>query len=142
MIDIPPSAFATRLLDEAAAQIAPDGSTVHPLLSLSGGSMAHFRLAAGQVSRAVVHRRVEELWAVIAGRGSMWRRQGERSEVVQLSPGICISLPRGTAFQFRADTGADLCAVAVTMPPWPGDDEAQAVDGWWDLPSNHEPEMS
>jgi len=33
--------------------------------------MAHFHLPAGQVSRAVRHRTVEEIWFVLSGRGEM-----------------------------------------------------------------------
>ena len=55
--------------------VAPDGSDVRVLLSLGGGSMAHFELAPGRVSAAVVHRTVEEIWYVLAGRGEMWRRK-------------------------------------------------------------------
>ena len=53
---------------------APDGARVQVLLSLPGGSMATFTLQPGQVSAAVTHRSVEELWYVVAGRGRMWRR--------------------------------------------------------------------
>ena len=35
--------------------VAPDGSDVRVLLRLGRGSMAHFELAAGRVSRAVAH---------------------------------------------------------------------------------------
>jgi hypothetical protein len=38
--------------------VAPDGSDVRVLLRLSRGSMAHFELGAGRVSRAVAHRTV------------------------------------------------------------------------------------
>ena len=110
---------------------APDGSEVRVLLALSGGSMAHFRLAAGAVSKAVVHRSVEELWFVVAGAGEMWRRQGDREEVVALTPGLCLSIPVGTHFQFRASAGEAVSAVAVTLPPWPGDGEAVFVEGPW-----------
>src|SRR5271165_5959763 len=53
--------FATMTLPDGHDAIAPDGSEVRVLLSLKGGSMAHFRLPAGQVSRAVRHRTVEEI---------------------------------------------------------------------------------
>jgi Mannose-6-phosphate isomerase len=59
---------------------------VRILLRLGGGSMAHFELAAGQVSRAVAHHAVDELWYVLSGHGQMWRRQGERQETVPLRP--------------------------------------------------------
>jgi mannose-6-phosphate isomerase-like protein (cupin superfamily) len=61
----------------------------------------------------------------------MWRRQGEREEVVELQPGACITIPLGTHFQFRALAGTPLAAVAATIPPWPGADEAVAVTGPW-----------
>src|ERR1700760_3866614 len=108
-------------LSEASVVLAPDGSEVRPLLSLQTGSMAHFRLPAGQVSRAVRHRSVEEIWYVLSGEGAMWRSDGASSDVVQLRPGVCLTIPLGTAFQFRASGPEALTAVAMTMPPWPGD---------------------
>ena len=111
--------------------VAPDGSDVRVLLRLSRGSMAHFELGAGRVSRAVAHQSVEEIWYILHGRGQMWRRQGGRQETVPLRSGTCISIPPGTHFQFRAAGGGPLAAVAVTMPPWPGTDEAYEVPGTW-----------
>jgi len=35
-------------------------------------------------------------------------------------------------FQFRCDGGEPLEAVAVTMPPWPGAEEAFVVSGIWE----------
>jgi mannose-6-phosphate isomerase-like protein (cupin superfamily) len=117
---------------EAADVVAPDGSEVRVLLQLGGGSMAHFELASGQVSRAVAHRSVEEIWYIVSGQGQMWRRQGDREEVVGLTPGTCASIPAGTHFQFRSGTdGPPLAAIAVTMPPWPGMDEAYEVPAKW-----------
>ena len=123
--------FTTTTLPADPTVTAPDGSDVRVLLRLSGGSMAHFQLAAGAVSKAVRHRTVDEIWYVLAGSGQMWRRQGEREETVDLAPGTCLTIPVGTAFQFRAGDGAPFSAVAVTMPPWPGDGEAVLVDGPW-----------
>jgi mannose-6-phosphate isomerase-like protein (cupin superfamily) len=123
--------FATKLLPVAADAVAPDGSQVCVLLALAGGSMAHFELRPGQVSRAVVHRTVEEIWYVLAGRGEMWRADEAREEVVPLVPGTCITIPVGTRFQFRSTGQAPLEAVGVTMPPWPGEGEAVPVAGPW-----------
>lgn len=125
------SDFATKRLPEQPDVTAPDGSDVRILLSLDGGSMAHFELAPGEVSTAVTHRTVEEIWYVVAGFGQMWRRQGGRPRVTDLSAGTCITIPQGTAFQFRCTGPTPLQAVAVTMPPWPGDDEAVVVAGAW-----------
>jgi mannose-6-phosphate isomerase-like protein (cupin superfamily) len=44
---------------------------------------------------------------------------------------VSISLPVGTKFQFRCDGVEPLRAVGVSMPPWPGDDEAYPVEGPW-----------
>ncbi len=125
------SDFATMRLPALPTVVAPDGSDVRVLLGLPGGSMAHFELAAGQVAQAVTHRSVDELWFVLAGRGQMWRRQGEREELVALEPGLCLSIPLGTHFQFRASATEAVSAVAITMPPWPGQAEAVPVDGPW-----------
>ncbi len=124
--------FATTTLPPEPTVIAPDGSDVRVLLGLQGGGMAHFELAPGQVSAAVTHRTVEEVWYVVAGRGQMWRRQGTREEITALAPGVCLTIPLGTHFQFRADASEPVSAVAITMPPWPGEGEAIVVTGPWE----------
>jgi mannose-6-phosphate isomerase-like protein (cupin superfamily) len=84
--------------------IAPDGSEVRVLLALKGlGSAAHFRLRAHQVSRAVVHKTVHEIWYVFNGRGEMWRSFEGREQVTKLVPGTCIALPLGTRFSIQDD---------------------------------------
>ena len=125
-------AFATMSLAEAAEVTAPDGAAVRPLCVLPGvASFAHFELAASQVSQAVSHATVQEIWYVVAGWGRMWRDDGSAKSVVELIPGVCLTIPLGTSFQFRA--GADgLRVVAVTVPPWPGDPaEARPQRGPW-----------
>jgi mannose-6-phosphate isomerase-like protein (cupin superfamily) len=125
----------TRSLEDAPVVAAPDGSAVRPLCRLTGaGSFAHFRLEPGEVSRAVSHRTVQEIWYVIGGAGELWRRQEGRDSTVRLRPGVCLTIPLGTAFQFRsAEGGEPLEVVAVTMPPWPvdSDDEARPEEGPW-----------
>lgn len=123
--------YETACIAQSIVEPAPDGSRVRPLLSLRSGAMAQFELDPGAVSRAVKHRSVEEIWLVLAGQGSMWRQQREVQSVVELEPGICVSIPAGTAFQFRCTGNDALRVVAVTMPPWPGNDEAVLVPGKW-----------
>jgi PPOX class probable F420-dependent enzyme len=123
--------FATRPLGAAPDVLAPDGSEGRILCQTGRGSMAHFALAPGAIARAVTHRTIDEVWYVVSGRGRMWRRAGGREEVVELRAGLSLSLPCGTAFQFRADGAAPLAAVGVAMPPWPGEDEAYMVEGPW-----------
>ena len=123
--------FATKRLPATPDVTAPDGSDVRILLATGRGSMAHFELSAGRTSLAVTHRTVDELWYFLAGRGEMWRAQDGREETVPVEPGVCISIPLGTRFQFRSLGPGALSAVAVTMPPWPGEGEALPVDGPW-----------
>ena len=101
------------------------------LSQLAGGSMAHFELAAGRTSRAVAHRTIEEIWYFLGGRGVMWRKLGDQEEIVTIEAGVSITLPVGTRFQFRSLGPDPLAAVAITMPPWPGNDEAYEVPGPW-----------
>jgi len=124
--------FDTKLLPAERDVVAPDGSDVRILLGLAGGGMAHFELAPGQTAGAVTHRTVEEIWYVLRGEGEMWRRQGSRETIETLRPGVCLTIPLGTHFQFRAAGDEPLSAVAITMPPWPGEDEAIAVEGPWE----------
>jgi mannose-6-phosphate isomerase-like protein (cupin superfamily) len=112
--------------------LAPDGSEVRLLLSLARGSMAHFRLPGGEVSRAVRHRTVEEIWYVLSGHGEMWRSADGHEQTVTLLPGTCLTIPAGSRFQFRSVGHEALAAVAITMPPWPGDGEAEMVAGTWE----------
>jgi len=124
--------FETRKIGAAPDAVAPDGAEVRLLGSLARGSMAAFRLRPGAVSRAVAHRTVEEIWYFTAGRGRMWRKRGDREKIVEVAPGVSITIPIGTQFQFRCDGDTPLEAVAVTMPPWPGAEEAFAVAGIWE----------
>ncbi len=123
--------FHHRRIADAPDAMAPDGSEVRLLATGELGSMAHFLLPPGGVARAVRHGTVEELWYFVAGRGRMWRRDGDREEVLEVHAGLSLDIPVGVSFQFRADGDAPLEAVAVTMPPWPGAEEAEFVDGPW-----------
>ena len=98
---------------------APDGSEVRLLAALKGGSFAHFTLGPQGVSAPVAHRTVEEIWYVVAGSGEVWRKLGEEESVTAAAPGVALTIPLGTHFQFRAGAQG-LSFVAVTMPPWPG----------------------
>jgi mannose-6-phosphate isomerase-like protein (cupin superfamily) len=111
--------------------LAPDGSEVRLLAGTAKGSMAHFTLPPRQVSLAVAHRTVEEIWYIFAGCGQMWRKSGDDESVTPLIIGLSITIPVATHFQFRNDGDEPLQAIAVTMPPWPGMEEAFQVKGKW-----------
>lgn len=128
--------FRAHRIPDAYDVLAPDGSEVRILLGLERGGMAHFRLPPGQTSLAVTHRTVEEIWYIVSGQGEMWRKQNEREEIIALSPGVCVTIPLGTHFQFRTSGPDPLEAIGVTMPPWPGADEAILVTGIWPATTN------
>ena len=102
--------------------------------AITRGGMAHCTLPPGGVSLAVRHKTIEELWYVTGGRGEVWRKLGEREEVVEVKPGACVAIPTGAHFQFRAIGDAPLTFVMATMPPWPGMDEAVRVADHWSVP--------
>jgi mannose-6-phosphate isomerase-like protein (cupin superfamily) len=123
--------FETKRLSLTPDVVAPDESDVRVLARTERGSMAHFELAPGRVSDAIRHRTVDEIWFVLSGRGEIWRKQGNREDIVALEPGVSVTIPVGTHFQFRASGDTALEAIGVTMPPWPGDTEAVPVPGKW-----------
>ena len=124
--------FETTHLKPEPDVAAPDGMAVRILLALAGGGLAHFELQPGDVSIAARHRSVEEIWYFIGGAGSMWRSDGSGSLEVDVSAGTCVTIPLGTSFQVRSFGPEPLAAVAITMPPWPGDGEAMRAVGPWE----------
>jgi len=129
--------FETRPLPASPDAIAPDGSDVRALLQLRGGGLAHFELPTDATSIAVCHRTVEEIWFVLSGRGEMWRKLNQHESVITLEPGVSLTIPLGTYFQFRALGREPLRVIGVTMPPWPGDGEAFEVPGKWAATVSH-----
>ena len=124
--------LAYKKLGRDPDAVAPDGTAVRLLNALEGGSFAHFELPAGAVSHAVAHRTVEEIWYFVGGVGEVWRRRGETESIADVGPGVSLTIPLGTHFQFRAGPQTPLAFVAATMPPWPGETEAFRVEGRWE----------
>lgn len=123
--------FDTKPLSTDYDYLAPDQSEIRLLLSTKGGELCHCTLSPGQVSNTVTHKTVEEIWYCVQGHGEVWRKQGEREECVMVEPGVCLTIPLGTHFQFRNTGEENLCFILATMPPWPGKDEAVQVEGHW-----------
>ena len=123
----------TKELPTEYTVLAPDGSEIRELVAVKGGSMVHCTLPSGAVSMAVVHRTVEEVWHFIRGRGQVWRKSEAAESVVDVRPGMSLSIEVGTHFQFRNTGDDDMCFIIVTMPPWPGEQEAARVEDYWDV---------
>lgn len=126
---------------------APDGSEIRLLTDARHGasksSMVEVTLPAGQVSRPVYHRTVEETWYILEGRGRVWRcppgmaspglaegsdRDATAAPPLDVSPGDALVIPTGWRFQFAASPEAALRFLCHTTPPWPGEDEAVPVE--------------
>ncbi len=120
-----------KLLPQDRDTVAPDGSEIRLLAATGRGSMVHCTLGPGAVSKAVAHRTVEEVWYFLEGAGQMWRRQGDEERIVDVGPGVSLSISVGVHFQFKATGDRPLQALIVTMPPRPGEAEAYAVPGPW-----------
>lgn len=123
--------FATRQLGEEYDVLAPDSSEIRLLVGTTRGSLTHGTLPPGQVSLAIAHRTVEEVWYVIAGRGQVWRKQGDHEVVVDVAAGTALTIPSGAHFQFRTTGSEPLRFIMCTMPPWPGEGEAVRVPDHW-----------
>lgn len=95
--------------------------------------MVHCTLPPGAISMAVKHLTVEEVWYVTSGRGQVWRKSEIEASVMDVEPGLSLSIETGTHFQFRNTGNDDLCLIIVTMPPWPGEQEAVRVNDFWEV---------
>ena len=115
-----------------ADAMAPDGSEIRLLIDHNHGagraSLVEVTLPAGQVSRPVWHRQVEEIWYVLEGHGQVWRCpfgvDPTGVEPVAVGPGDSLTIPTRWRFQFSASPVESLRFLCFTAPPWPGSDEA------------------
>jgi mannose-6-phosphate isomerase-like protein (cupin superfamily) len=110
---------------------APDGTEIRELVALQAGDRWHSTLQAGTVSQPVRHKSVHELWYFLDGEGELWRRRESSEEIVKVRPGRAVSIPAGVSFQFRNTGVTRLQFLGVTLPRFPGPEEAEAVEGRW-----------
>ena len=126
-----PSYMQTRQTPKEMDVRAPDGSEIRLLLDMERGGVCHCTLQPHATSIAGVHKTIEEIWYCIQGQGHIWRKDGEQETVVDIFPGVCLTIPTHTHFQFRNTGDVPLCIVITTMPPWPGAEEWVEVGGYW-----------
>ena len=121
---------------------APDGSEIRLLADARNGatksSAVEVTLPAGQVSRPVYHRTVEETWYILEGRGMVWRCPPDMASSSnhepaspppqEVSPGDALVIPTGWRFQFAAGPDGELRFLCHTTPPWPGEGEAAPAE--------------
>jgi mannose-6-phosphate isomerase-like protein (cupin superfamily) len=124
--------WTTIGLPDEPDTLAPDGSEIRVLAQTPRASTVHARLQPGATSKAIRHRTVDEIWYVLAGQGELWRQQGDVHERVDdLRPGVGLTIPVDTSFQFRNTGDEPLDILVATIPPWPGEQEAQQARPFW-----------
>ena len=123
----------TKKVALAYDAIAPDNSEIRELVDVSEASMVHCTLPVGAVSLTVSHVSVDEMWYVLSGQGKLWRSKPgtPQSMVINLEPGLAISIERSTHFQFKNTGKEALTLVIATIPPWPGEAEAIREKDFW-----------
>ena len=121
----------TRSFPENPDARSPAGAEIRYLIEGGTGNMIHSTVPPAQVNRATVHATVSEFWHVLSGTGEIWRRDASGEQVTALESGISIDIPVGTAFQYRCIGPEPLQFLCISMPPWPGDDEATLIEGPW-----------
>ncbi len=116
------TAVHVRTRADAEAFTTKDGSTIRVLLDAAAGgarnqSLAEATLAPGQATERHFHRRTEEIYVLLDGRGEM-EVDGERREVGR---GDAILIPPGARHQISAGDGElrFLCCCAL---PYSHDD--------------------
>ena len=119
------------VLPENPDTLAPDMSEIRLLPTVIGGGMVHCTLPAGAVSLAHAHNTIEEIWFFLEGEGEVWRKQDEEERVDAAYPGVGLTIPTGTHFQFRNTGAGPLRFLIATTPPWPGAHEAYRVTDHW-----------
>ncbi|MTH98376.1 cupin domain-containing protein [Roseibium sp. RKSG952] len=116
---------------ETADAKSPAGADIRFLMNGQTGNMIHSTVPPGQINRATIHATVSEFWFVLEGAGEIWRKDQNEERVTELTPGMSIDIPVGTAFQYRSIGDIPLKFICISMPPWPGDHEAVYVNGPW-----------
>lgn len=124
--------WVTAQLQDEYDYIAPDGSDIRLLPEVACGGLCHCTLPVGNISKAVKHKTVDEIWYVISGEGQLWRKRSDLHEsITDVRSGTSITMPMSTHFQFRNTGNEPLCILILTMPRWPEPDEAIDVEGKW-----------
>jgi mannose-6-phosphate isomerase-like protein (cupin superfamily) len=115
--------WTTRCLPAEFDDVAADGSQVRQLLTLAGCSTVHCTLPPDpatptRASHATVNIGIDEIWYFLDGQGELWRKNDEVSETVPVNPGVTVTIPAGTVFQFRNSGQRPLVFLCITSPPW------------------------
>lgn len=112
-----------RSRDASEPFVTADGSIIRSLLDASNApvrqqSLAEATIAPGEQTQRHYHRRSEEFYFLLEGRGNM-EIDGEHREV---SPGDAILIPTGAWHQITADGEGPVRMLVCCAPPYSHDD--------------------
>jgi len=112
-----------QVLDEVEPYVTRDGSEIRELMhpAIHGNaaqSLAEARVAPGGVTRAHLHRRSEELYFIVAGRGLM--ELGERH--FEVGPGDTVCILPGTRHSISALGDQELRFLCCCAPAYRHED--------------------
>ena len=129
------SPLAHHAISDAQAAAAPLSATMMDLVALKHDDLpktanpemnnrglvvtdnATVAVQSGNVAKHM-HPKTDEIQYIIEGSGAMWLG-GERKE---FKPGTIIIIPKGTAHGGTLVTSGPVKALAIKIPPQPGDD--------------------
>lgn len=138
-----PVASSTMPLPKQYDTIAADGSQVRVLLAMKGASTVHCTLRPDTgsppgVSLSTVNTGIDEIWYFLRGQGLVWLKDSHGGQPIEAYPGVSVTIPEGTVFQFRNTGTEPLEFLCITMPPWsPGTNEAVDECFWPVGPAAH-----
>lgn len=113
--------------------VAPDGLLVKEVGTVTSSSIAQFILPPNFVGRAIQHQSITETWFMTKGlKAEVWIAtlfQG-KPQVVEVD--TYFTIPPQTHFQVRNPSDEEAVFLAVTTPPYPGDQEVEMISGFWE----------
>jgi mannose-6-phosphate isomerase-like protein (cupin superfamily) len=101
------------------------------LPNLPSGEITHATIEARETSSPAYLDSLHEFFFVLAGSGQLWRSAGSTSELVELRPRRCVSIPPAVSFQYRSNDDPMIFLVVVA-PRWSADHWHAAPVGLWD----------
>jgi mannose-6-phosphate isomerase-like protein (cupin superfamily) len=114
--------WRTCWLPERPDAISPGGaSEIRHLIQLDDGDLTHALCPAGRAAHGATLPERYEAYFVLAGRGEIWRRLGDREGITVLRPGRWVEIPAGTEFQYRAYRETTVVFLVVVLPSWQPD---------------------
>jgi mannose-6-phosphate isomerase-like protein (cupin superfamily) len=111
---------------------SPSGKTeIRVLPNLASGEITHATIGGRETSSPAYLDSLHEFFFVLTGSGQLWRSDGSISELVELRPNRCMSIPPAVNFQYQSNE-EPMTFLVVVAPRWTADHWHEASEGLWD----------